>query len=207
MRRTFLAVLACLAATTAIAGRVAIESPRAGETVVDPDGRIPVTLNSSLASGERLRVLLNGVAVEAAGQGGRLMLLNVDRGEHRLEAEVVDGNGAVVATSLPVTFTVVRVAAGSGARGAPPADATTGGAGLPRAGPVGSPSATNPPGTIGMPNPTNPPGTIGAGTPPGTPPGRGTLPGAAPGTGAASGPAPGTGNPGATVGGPAPGIR
>lgn len=152
--RTFLAALACLFATTALAGQIAIVSPRTGDAVGDAEGRVAVTLNASLANGERVRLLLNGVVVPAAGEGDRVLLLNVERGEHRLEAEVVDGNGSVVATSMPVTFVVNRIAAGGPGRAAPPATPQTPGTGsLPTPGPVGSPSATNPPGAVGSGNP------------------------------------------------------
>lgn len=194
--RTLLGVLACLAATTVLAGQIAIVSPRTGETVVDPDGRIPVTLSTSLAHGERVRVLLNGVAIQAAGQGDRMLLLNVDRGEHRLEAEVVDGNGAVVATSVPVVFTVNRVAAGGGGRATPPVTPAPGAGSLPTEGPVGSPSATNPPGIVGR---GNPGASTGAGNP-GASTGAGNA-GATVG-GGNPGAAVGTGNPGANVGRP-----
>lgn len=191
------AVVLLLVCNAAFAGQIAIVSPRSGETVVDPDGRIPVTLNTSLASGERVRVLLNGVAIQAAGQGDRMMLLNVDRGEHRLEAEVVDHSGSVVATSLPVVFVVNRVAAGGGGRSAPPGTPPPGDGSLPTEGPVGSPSVTNPPSNVGR---GNPGATTGTGNP-----------GAATGAGNAGanvgggnpGAAVGTGNPGATVGRPA----
>jgi hypothetical protein len=185
--RTLYAAVTCLFATTALAGQIAIVSPRSGDAVGDAEGRVPVTLNASLANGERVRLLLNGIVVPAAGQGDRVVLMNVERGEHRLEAEVVDDNGAVVATSVPVTFVVNRMAVGGPGRGAPPVTAPVTGAtgGLPTPGPVGAPSATNPPGAVGS---GNPGATAGAGNP-----------GATAGTGN-PGATVGTGNPGAAVG-------
>lgn len=171
----------------AFAGRVDIVSPRDGETIVDNEGKVPVTLNLSLAPGERLQLLLNGIAIELSGpeSSGRVLLFNVDRGEHRLEARVVDERGGTAPGGTgPVTFTMQRPTVLLPGRiraapSAPPADATST---LPQEGPVGSPSASNPPQSIGAPASSSPP----AGAPS---PSAGTPAGA--------------GNPGANIGRPA----
>jgi hypothetical protein len=161
--RLLAAALMCLCSATAFAGRVSIVSPSNGEVILDSEGRVAVTLNSSLIPGEAVRVLVNGVAVRTYGEGERRLLLNVDRGEHRLEAEVVDEKGAVVATSAPVTINLIRPSAAAGSRGAPPAPAPSDTTLVPvnPATTVGAPNPNNPPGTIGAPNPNNPPGMVG----------------------------------------------
>jgi hypothetical protein len=94
----------CLGSATVCAGDISILSPRTGETVVDSRDTLPVTLKSNLAQGERVRILVNGIAVKPYGSGDRIVLAHVDLGQSTLEAQVVDEHGSVVATSGPVTF-------------------------------------------------------------------------------------------------------
>jgi hypothetical protein len=176
-----------------MAGQVAIVTPRNGEAIQDSEGRVPLTLSTSLIPGEKVRILLNGIAVQTYGEGERLLLLNVDRGEHRLEAEVIDDKGSVVATSVPVTFNVIRVTAVGPGRGAPPAPVPPVTSTLVPSNPAdttGKPDATNPPGSIGAPSTVNPPTAVGASNPNNPASSVGT-----PGT-------PGPNNPAATVGRP-----
>ncbi len=84
---------------------VAIVQPAHEATVHDNQGNVAVqvAVSPSLAPRDRIVVLLDGRP--AARQAGTAVALSgVERGEHTLQALVVDANGATLATSQPVTF-------------------------------------------------------------------------------------------------------
>jgi hypothetical protein len=58
------------------------------------------------AKGHAIRLRLDGQTLDTRYPGGEIALPNVERGQHTLEAEVVDPTGAVLITSAPVAFTM-----------------------------------------------------------------------------------------------------
>jgi hypothetical protein len=69
---------------------------------------VDVLLQPRLQGGHRLRLLLDGQPYGQPGNVPRLQLVNVDRGEHSLAVQVLDGE-TVVQQSPTATFTVQRV--------------------------------------------------------------------------------------------------
>jgi hypothetical protein len=105
-----LGVLAALwlAATASIAADIAIISPRHDETVHDNSGNVTVTVRASLTGRQRIRLLLDGAAADTDTDSTAIALEGIERGEHKLEALVVDEKGSVLATSRPITFHMWR---------------------------------------------------------------------------------------------------
>ncbi|WP_263261691.1 DUF4124 domain-containing protein [Pseudomonas sp. RIT-PI-S] len=90
-----------------------------GLTGIPPDGAIRanngtfdvgVNIQPRLVEGQLLQLLLDGVAYGTPGNVPRLQLVNVDRGQHSLAVQVLDGP-RVVQASPPVTIYVMRVSA------------------------------------------------------------------------------------------------
>jgi hypothetical protein len=69
---------------------------------------VSVLLQPRLQGGHRLRLLLDGQPYGQPSNVLRLQLVNVDRGEHSLAVQVLDGD-SVVQQSPTATFTVQRV--------------------------------------------------------------------------------------------------
>ncbi|MBE7374353.1 DUF4124 domain-containing protein [Pseudomonas lopnurensis] len=69
---------------------------------------VSARLEPPLQRGHRLRFLLDGIPQAAASTDTSLQLNNVDRGEHRLQVEVLSGE-RVIQRSDPEHFTVQRV--------------------------------------------------------------------------------------------------
>lgn len=88
--------------------------PTDGETLRANAGRFvfSVALAPGLREGHRLQVLLDGRPLAPAGRQTRFELEAVDRGEHSLQAVVLE-EGEEVQRSASVTFTVQRVHIGS----------------------------------------------------------------------------------------------
>lgn len=68
---------------------------------------VQVRLQPSLQPGHRLRLLLDDQPYGQASQGPGLQLENIDRGQHRLAVQVLDGE-RVLQQSPNVTFTLLR---------------------------------------------------------------------------------------------------
>lgn len=69
---------------------------------------VSAELDPPLQRGHLLRFVLDGIPQAAAGSATSLQLNNVERGEHRLQIEVLS-NGRVIQRSEPERFTVQRV--------------------------------------------------------------------------------------------------
>lgn len=76
---------------------------------------VGVDIQPRLRSGHRLRLLLDGQPYGQPSNVPSLQLTNVDRGEHSLAVEVLQGDN-VVQRSPSVTFTVQRISLNSPAR-------------------------------------------------------------------------------------------
>ena len=100
----------CMAFALGSACAIEIVSPQAEATVHDNSGKVAVTVDpgpDGLKAGQRIRLLLDGrpAADEA---DGLIQLAGVDRGMHRLQAELLDAQGQRVAVSDPVVFHMWR---------------------------------------------------------------------------------------------------
>lgn len=71
---------------------------------------VAVNIQPRLASGQLLQLVLDDVAYGTPSNVPLLQLVNVDRGQHRLAVQVLDG-AQVVQASQPVTISVLRVSA------------------------------------------------------------------------------------------------
>ncbi|MDM7321880.1 MAG: DUF4124 domain-containing protein [Gammaproteobacteria bacterium] len=89
-----------------------ITQPSPGESLLNTVGDVDVSLNLHprlrADLGHGLTVLLDGTPVAQNTTRMNLVLNNVDRGDHVLEAYVQDGAGAVLIQSAPVRFTLQR---------------------------------------------------------------------------------------------------
>lgn len=86
-----------------------ITSPGDGESIRDNAGNVTIglSLEPALRSGDTIDVLVDG---RSAGGGNEtaIMLSDVDRGTHSVQALVKDATGKIVARSNSVTFTLQR---------------------------------------------------------------------------------------------------
>lgn len=107
----FLLAASCLAQTAPPYDAISIASPHQGETVFDDEGIVPVqiliTPIAALRSGEQIVLYLDGNVVEGADIGV-FVLRNIERGEHILQAVIMDVNGAVIRSSSTVRFRLWR---------------------------------------------------------------------------------------------------
>jgi hypothetical protein len=87
-----------------------VRSPAEGQVLENPGGWVNVSLAVTpalrTAEGHAIRLRLDGQTLAARYPGSEIAIPDVQRGEHMLEAEVVDRAGAVLITSAVVTFTV-----------------------------------------------------------------------------------------------------
>jgi hypothetical protein len=87
--------------------QLAVLQPKDGATVFSNPGHVDVRLGlapaSELAAGDRVELLLDGHRV-AEAQGMQIALDHVDRGTHRLQARIIDGDGKTLIESVPITF-------------------------------------------------------------------------------------------------------
>ncbi len=90
--------------------RFVITSPANEVNIWTGEGRVEVDVDlvPALREGHRLVLNVNGSPVSDGFSGGRLVLNNVERGTHRLVAEIRDGSGVVLRRSEPVLFHLKR---------------------------------------------------------------------------------------------------
>lgn len=104
----FLLVLAALGGTYArayAAPPVAIVSPASHEMRHDNTGKVPVRVVADVPYA-KLRIRVDGEERALVKPTDRLTLYEIDRGEHTLEAELLDAHGLVIAVSEPVVFSM-----------------------------------------------------------------------------------------------------
>ncbi len=100
-----LSLLALGAAPLARAATVAIVQPAAQETVHNNSGDVLVEVRvTDAAPGSRVRLIVDGAARPGADGGTQFALQGLERGAHVVKAELLGADGAVLATSPPVTF-------------------------------------------------------------------------------------------------------
>lgn len=88
-----------------------IVSPQDGETL--PTGvagsvKVELDIDPDLRDGHRVRLLLDGQIGQSAMHTKAFMLTGLERGEHRLRAELLDASGNVRHRSAPITLYVQR---------------------------------------------------------------------------------------------------
>lgn len=93
-----------------------IVSPTAGQGVRANDGNVTVSLSlkPKLMPGHTVMLNVDGEDAEQykTGDGLTVALSNLSRGLHTVEATVVDAQGKALIQTGPVSFNVLRVAAG-----------------------------------------------------------------------------------------------
>ena len=90
--------------------RLRITSPANDVNIWAGDGNVEVDVDLAprLQEGHRLVISLDGRPLDREFAGGRLVMTNVDRGTHRLTAEIRDGDGTPLLQSDPVVFHLKR---------------------------------------------------------------------------------------------------
>ncbi len=89
---------------------LAISSPSADQTLFINTGNVPVNIvvQPTLRQDDSLRVLLDGSRVVNDSRELSHLLNNVDRGEHRLQVEIVDKKGKRLQSSAEIRFFLRR---------------------------------------------------------------------------------------------------
>jgi hypothetical protein len=99
-------------ASSADYGALIIVSPANNAVLNDPEGNVAVSLVLEPAlkttRGDSIRLRLDGRQLSASYTDNEISIPNVERGEHLLQADVVNGAGKVLITSAPVTFVQER---------------------------------------------------------------------------------------------------
>lgn len=87
---------------------VRIAQPASGDTVRSNQGRVPVSVSMQpvLQPKHRVRLFLDSVLIQPDFANQSATLSGVERGSHTLGAHVVDENGNVLSSAVPVTFTL-----------------------------------------------------------------------------------------------------
>lgn len=104
------AALALLCTEAAAQPYTTIEwlQPQPGQTLHDNRGNVRVELELApplqLRAGHRLQLTLDGKPFPELWSSQSGVLSGVDRGEHRLQAHVVAGDGSRIASSEPLVF-------------------------------------------------------------------------------------------------------
>jgi hypothetical protein len=85
-----------------------IQQPEQNGTVRNNEGTVPVlvVLEPRLQEDHQLRLVLDGIPVAPPFRTLSATLSGVDRGSHSLQVEVLDGNGNILRSAGPVSFTV-----------------------------------------------------------------------------------------------------
>lgn len=80
-----------------------------GVTLHNPEQGVTITakFTPSLQQGDRITLFLNGKALDLKGSSA-LQIPQLDRGTYRIEAQISDAQGKVVATAAPLEFYVQR---------------------------------------------------------------------------------------------------
>ena len=87
-----------------------IVQPEADATIRSNSGELAVSIasNPSLQPGHRYRLLLDGAPTAAPTENSQFVLINVDRGTHRMAVEVIDVSGKSLQSSAARSFHMLR---------------------------------------------------------------------------------------------------
>ena len=97
-----------LAAAASRAEDISIVSPKHDETIQDNDGTVTVTVQARLREGQYILLVVDGSPVSGPSFETTYTLNDIDRGEHKMEAVLVDDEDRIIATSQTITFYVWR---------------------------------------------------------------------------------------------------
>ncbi|MEO8159394.1 MAG: hypothetical protein ABI648_16470 [Betaproteobacteria bacterium] len=115
-----MATMLGFACATAGAARLTILAPAQHDTIHDNSGNMVVTVRVDPPldpqDGTSIRILLDGKNVTAKKSGAGYALTGVDRGEHSVQAALVDRNGQTLRESEPVQFTMWQASISNPAR-------------------------------------------------------------------------------------------
>ena len=104
------ALLFAAASQLASAAGLSITRPAPGEVVHANEGRVGVTVaiedDAVLPRGYGVRLLLDGAPAGPDQRGTQIALEGVERGQHRLQALIVDEDGRVLTRSPTIDFTL-----------------------------------------------------------------------------------------------------
>lgn len=93
-----------LLVSAAYAADIEIFQPRSEETVHDNNGNVTVEIMALLDSDYSIRLLIDGERAAPDSRDLTFRLQGIERGEHILEALILDERGYVVTRSQPVKF-------------------------------------------------------------------------------------------------------
>lgn len=95
-----------------------IEQPAEGASVWNNEGKVPVAvfLAPTLQPGHKIQLLLDGQPAGPPFGSLAAALTNVDRGTHRISAQLLDQEGNVLKEAGPVSFTLHRTSVNRPAR-------------------------------------------------------------------------------------------
>lgn len=93
-----------LLVSAASAADIEIFKPKNEETVHNNSGTVTVEIMALLAPGQSIRLLIDGGRAAPDSRDLTFRLQGVERGEHTLQALVLDKRGYVVTRSQPVIF-------------------------------------------------------------------------------------------------------
>ena len=96
---------------TAPVGSIRLVSPANDTQVRENTGRVAIEaeINPLPTDGYYLKVLLDGAVVQQVADSMQTELVNVDRGTHQLELQLLDKNGKLLASSGTSTFHLMRI--------------------------------------------------------------------------------------------------
>jgi len=104
LRGLALLAVVCLAMTAAMARDISISQPRSEETVHDNSGNVTVQIKARLGHDQRIRLLIDDSKAAPDSRNLTFNLKGIDRGEHTLQALVLNANDEVVSQSDKVVF-------------------------------------------------------------------------------------------------------
>ncbi len=93
-------------------GQFEIVSPEEGQTFRNDEGELEVgmLLQPALKSGHKIQVFVDANPVQADFSSTQMILRNLSRGTHQLQAKIIDDQGEVQATSKLINFHMRRAA-------------------------------------------------------------------------------------------------
>lgn len=95
-----------------------IEQPADGASVWNNEGKVPVAvfLSPTLQPGHKVRLLLDGQPAGPPFGSLAATLTDVDRGSHRVSAQLLDQAGNILKEAGPVSFTLHQISVNSPGR-------------------------------------------------------------------------------------------
>jgi len=102
--RLALAAMLWFSTSVAVAADISIVQPKLEETVHNNSGNVTVEIKARLDRDQQVRLLMDGSKAAPDSRDPTFNLQGIDRGEHTLQALVIDAKGEVVSRSDEVVF-------------------------------------------------------------------------------------------------------